>query len=135
MAYAARIRLDDKVSSLFQPDVLAEDEFSKTLQRKQHFSPEEQLMLAVLEDAVFCFQKYLFAHDRKGGGQFQEAEEWILERSNEWFFSFNNICEVLGINPDYLRAGLLAWKKEQLVRDRRVKRKKTAPRNHMVPYR
>jgi hypothetical protein len=135
MAYAVRIRLDDKVSSIFQPDILAEDEYAKTLQRKQHFTPEEQLMLAVLEDAVFCFQKYLSAQDRKGRALFQEAEEWILDENDEWFFSFNNICEVLRVDPNYLRQGLLTWKKQQSASHHSLKTKKVAPRNHMVPYR
>lgn len=135
MAYAARIRLDDKVSSLFQPDVLAEDEYSRTIERRQRFKPEEQLMLAVLEDAVFCFQKYLFAHDRKGRALFQQAEEWILDKDSDWFFSFNSISESLGIGAAYLRQGLLRWKEQQLATKRRIKKKRTAPRNHMVPYR
>jgi hypothetical protein len=36
---------------------------------------------------------------------FQEAEELILEKDSDWFFSFENICETLGF---YHR--LLAWK-------------------------
>lgn len=135
MAYAVRIRLDDRVSSLFQPDILAEDEYSKTLQRKQQFKPEEQLMLAVLEDAVFCFQKYLSARDRKGCALFQDAEVWMLEENSEWFFSFNNICGALGIDPDYLRKGLLQWKKQQLDQRRGGKRTKAMLRSHAVPYR
>jgi len=27
-----------------------------------------------------------------------------------WFFSFENICETLGINPEYLRRGLEHWR-------------------------
>jgi hypothetical protein len=135
MAYAVRIRLDDKVSSLFQPDVLAEDEYSKTLERRQHFKPEEQLMVAVLEDAVFCFQKYIFARNRKGRVLFEEAEGWIVEKDSNWFFSFNNICELLEIDPNYLRRGLLLWKEQQLATRPRAKKKRTVPRHHMVPYR
>jgi len=135
MVCAARIRLDDKVSSLFQPDILAENEYSKTLRRTQHFKPEEQLMLAILEDAVFCFQKYLFADDHKGRALFEDTERWIVEEDGGWFFSFTNICEVLGIDPAYLRSGLLGWKEQQVESHRREKKKKAAPRNHMVPYR
>jgi hypothetical protein len=42
--------------------------------------------------------------------RFAEAEAWILETDSEWIFSFINCCEVLGIDPDYLRRGLLPWK-------------------------
>ncbi|HWO41423.1 MAG TPA: hypothetical protein VNO43_06425 [Candidatus Eisenbacteria bacterium] len=138
MAYARRIRLDDVQDSLFQPDVLAERNYAKTLERSQHFKPEEQLMLAVLEDAIFCYQKYLFAQDRKGRALFEETEAWLLEEGSDWFFSFNNICEVLGFDPQYLRQGLLRWKEEQLARTAKIshgKKKKAAGRTHTVPYR
>jgi hypothetical protein len=36
-----------------------------TFQRKSYLEPEKKLMLAVLEDAIACFQKYAFARDRK----------------------------------------------------------------------
>lgn len=88
-------------------------------------------MLAVLEDAIFCFQKYLFARDISGNKLFREAQDWILEEDQEGPFSFENICEVLGIGPNYLRQGLLRWKQKQLARRRRAKARKTASVNHL----
>jgi hypothetical protein len=41
---------------------------------------------------------------------FKEAEEWIMEKNSDWFFSFENICETLELYPDYIRQGLLRWK-------------------------
>ena len=82
---------------------------------------EEALMLAVLADAVDCFQKYLFAvgpHEQKN---FRDAEAWILERNAEWIFSFDNICEALELDPDYLRTGLLQWKQKQIERFNRTR--------------
>jgi hypothetical protein len=35
----------------------------ETLQRKSYWEPEEKLMLAVLDDAIACFQKYAFARN------------------------------------------------------------------------
>jgi hypothetical protein len=29
-------------------------------------------------------------------------------------FSFDTVCETLGINPEYVRQGLLRWKKKRL---------------------
>jgi hypothetical protein len=71
-------------------------------------------MLAVLEDAIACFQKYVFAKDGKGKMLFQEAEEWFQEKGGDWLFSFSNVCETLGFNPDYLRQGLAQWKANRL---------------------
>jgi len=35
----------------------------------------------------------------------QEAGEWFNERKSEWIFYFENICEALGINPQYFWEG------------------------------
>ena len=71
---------------------------------------EERLMLAVLENAVEYFQKYVLARNPRGKQLFQEAEEWFLEKDNDGLCSFENICQTLQLHPDYIRQGLLRWK-------------------------
>ena len=46
--------------------------------------------------------------------KFREAEDWFLDERNDEIFSFVSICEQLGINPKYLRQGLLRWKQKKL---------------------
>jgi hypothetical protein len=38
---------------------------------------------------------------------YAEAHQWVMDRSKEYVFSFDNVCEALGIQPDYLRYGLV----------------------------
>ena len=45
---------------------------------------------------------------------FQEAEEWFLDKDGEVLFSFESICETLGLHPDQIRKGLLMWKEAKL---------------------
>jgi hypothetical protein len=71
---------------------------------------EERLMLAVLENATEDFQKYVLANDKRGKELFEEAEAWILETNSPSFFSFENICEHLQLDPDYVRRGFMRWK-------------------------
>jgi hypothetical protein len=71
---------------------------------------EEKLMVAVLEDAIKCFQKYTLGHDHWEKRLFQEVEDWILKKNGEWLYSFENICETLQLNADYIRKGLRVWK-------------------------
>ena len=71
---------------------------------------EERLMLAVLQDAVECFQENVLAQSPWEEKLFQEAENWILKKNTDWLFSFENICETLQLNPSYIRRGLLVWK-------------------------
>ena len=100
----------------------------ETFQRKSYWEPEEKLMLAVLDDAIACFQKYAFARDRKGKVLFQEAEEWVQATNSDWPFSFANICEMLGFGPDYLRQGLAEWKAAKLESRAKAKIYQLAPR-------
>jgi hypothetical protein len=114
MSYDTGLSMEERVTSLFQPDTLLPDQYLDTFRRKLHLEPEKKLMLAILEDAIACFQKYVFAHDAKGKALFNEAEEWIEELSGDGVFAFNSVCESLGLNPDYLRRGMAAWKKNVL---------------------
>jgi len=120
MSYDSGLSMEERVTSLFQPDTLLPEQYLDTFRRKQHLEPEKKLMLAILEDGIACFQKYLFARDGKGKTFFREAETWVLEKS-DGVFSFNSVCEILAFDPDYLRRGLAEWKQTAL--DEHVKAK------------
>src|SRR5262245_38296511 len=79
-------------------------------------SGEEKLMLAVLRDAVGCFQENALSEYPWQQKLFQQVQDWILDKNQKWFFSFENICETLELDPDYIRRGLHAWKKAQHTR-------------------
>jgi hypothetical protein len=100
-----------------------------TFRRQLHLEPEKKLMLAVLEDAIACFQKYAFTRDRKGKMLFQEAEFWVQNTNSDWPFSFANVCETLVLDPDYLRQGLAKWKAAKLESRAKAKIYQLAPRN------
>jgi len=124
--------LDKRVASLFQPDTVSPAQYLETVCRKIHRDAEQELMLAVLEDAITCFQVHFAARDKIKTRLFREAEDWILqqEKSN-WLFSFDNVCETLGLNPGYIREGLLHWRDHRLrERDRiRIDKSRFASRN------
>ena len=105
---------EEALAALFQPDTVAPAEYLKIYERKAGLEPETKLMLAVLEDAIGCFQNFVYATDNRQKKWFLEAEEWLNERGKEWIFSFENISEVLGIDPQYLRQGLISWKGKRL---------------------
>jgi hypothetical protein len=136
MSYDTGLSMEERVTSLFQPDTLMPEQYLETFRRKLHLEPEKKLLLAVLEDAIACFQKYLFAKDGKGKVLFLEAEEWISDRDTDWLFSFANVCEMLGFEPTYLRDGLIHWKAEKLENHSKAKvyqlAVRTARRKHPV---
>src|SRR2546426_3460731 len=89
-------------------------ELIKAVYKKTIREGEERLMRAVLENAVEYFQKYVLARNPRGKQLFQEAEEWFLDKDGEALYSFENICETLGLHPDPIRKGLLVWKRAKL---------------------
>jgi hypothetical protein len=129
MSYETGLSMEERVTSLFQPDTLLPEQYLDTFRRKLHLEPEKKLMLAVLEDAIACFQKYVFAREGKGRILFQEAEDWVQDTNSDWLFSFANVCETLGFNPDYLRQGLAVWKAERLESRARARVYQLAPRS------
>lgn len=111
MTYRASLTLEEKVGSLFQPDPVLPAQYLETCQGRTP-SPEKRLMLAVLEDAIMCFQRCALAENSKGKRLFCEAEDWILEKNCKWFFSFENICAAFGLDPNYIRRGLTQGKEK-----------------------
>jgi hypothetical protein len=71
-------------------------QYLDTFRRSEHLEPEKSLLAALLEDAVQEYRKYSRAHDANGKKRFREAEEWIMRGDNNWIFSFDNVCDLLG---------------------------------------
>ena len=105
--------VSDTFAHLLQPDTLLPSQYFAALRRKGAHEPERRLVIAVLQDAVDCFQKHLQARDRKARQLFLDAEEWICSDDRSWPFSFENVCDLLQINSEYLRRGLMAWRDRQ----------------------
>ncbi|MGE0820620.1 MAG: hypothetical protein AB7G75_11940 [Candidatus Binatia bacterium] len=109
-------RVADGGASVFQPDFLLPLQFFTGIRGKACAEGERRLMLAILVDAVECFQKYLIAKDNRGRQLWTDAEAWFLSDERDWIFSFVNVSEALGLDPEFLRQGLLNWKTQQLER-------------------
>ena len=113
---------DDRVASLFQPDVLLGEQYLENFRRKIALEPEKALMLAVLDDGVRSFQDNIFSENRKKRMLFEEAEAWLFSDDPSWIFSFASICAAMGLDPDYLRRGLRQWQ-ERVESARRKKQR------------
>jgi hypothetical protein len=101
------------MNPLFQPDSLAPAQFEETMHRAVPLEPEKRLMLAVLEDAVICFQENLFTRDKKKRQLFLETEQWIFEERSNRLFAFDNLCQAVDLNPRYIRRGLRRWQESR----------------------
>ncbi len=103
---------EDRLTGFLAPDAILPAQFFQSLRSKGRFDGERRLMIAILEDAVNCFMKQLNAVDPKARQLYLDAEEWISAADPTWFFSFENVCNTLDLNPEYLREGLLKWRDE-----------------------
>jgi hypothetical protein len=102
------------LAELVAPDVVLPEEFHGGARRDSQASGERALMLAVLEDGIRCFQDHLRDARSNPRDLSRQAEAWIRAVDYDWPFSFNNVCETLGIDPSALRAALLVWKSKRI---------------------
>jgi hypothetical protein len=71
-----------------------------------HYCGERALLEAVLREAILCVNgqgKPLRDRDKLA----REARRWIMSRARNWLFAFESVCDVLDIDPGYLRRKLL----------------------------
>ena len=106
--------LDERLPGLFEPDTLLPIQYFEAMRKKHLLEGEKRLILSVLEDAIECFMKCIDASTSKGQRLFRDADEWIAHEDKRWVFSFDNVCDMLDINPEYMRMGLRKWKEKRL---------------------
>ena len=71
--------------------------------------PEKRLMLAVLEDAIATLRRQVLARGPRGRRLFAETKAWCVSESTDTPFTFVNVCDALGLDVEYVRAGLRRW--------------------------
>ena len=113
-----RHQAEERLSDLFEPDILLPIQYFAALKRKRFSCGEHRLLVAIMQDAIECFQKHLHARDSKRRQLYIEAEAWVTVEEDDGTFSFDNVCDLLGMNPDYLRQGLLSWRDRERARYR-----------------
>lgn len=74
---------------------------------------EQRLMLALLADALNVYQQGVLSRNTRKRLLFVDAERWITAGAKSHHaFSFDTVCDALGINPGMLRRRMLLWKHE-----------------------
>jgi hypothetical protein len=99
----------ERHGGLLELDVVLPAQYFRVLRDRALYGGERRLIIAVLEDAINCFQKHLFARDNRGRRLFCEAENWLMSADRELPFAFENICEFLSLDAEYIRKGLCRW--------------------------
>lgn len=89
--------------ALFEPLVILP---AQHFDPPQKLAPEYRLMMAVLDDAVWCIEKYRFTTDARGRRLFEAAKQWLLATDLHWPFSFECICAALDLDANAVRRHL-----------------------------
>jgi len=112
----AALRIEERTAVGVEPKTVLPAQFFAGSSPDASLQPEKRLMLAVLEEAVGTFQKNALSPHRRARRLFTDVEEWLGSEDRDWPFSFVNICQALGLEPHYLRAGLRRWREREQAR-------------------
>jgi len=82
--------------------------------RRGKTQPMRRLMAAVLRDAIGCFQRHLHDSTHRGQRLFRDAERWIMAENDVTPLRFSDVCDLLGLEADYLRSRLLEWQEREI---------------------
>jgi hypothetical protein len=101
---AASVRLADQwmESPAPEPDIIVPSHLlSRTIA-----TPEKRLLLAILEEAIATYHRYVVATGRRGRTIFDDVAAWFASEDHRRLYSFVTICDALGFDAKYLRSGL-----------------------------
>ncbi|MFZ0888574.1 MAG: hypothetical protein WA005_08995, partial [Candidatus Binataceae bacterium] len=96
---------NDASDSSSTPDIILPSQYFE-LTGSRRPSSEQRLMLAVLVDAINLLQSARGAGTARRSTVYGEARQWVFAPSNDHAFSFDNVCDGLGIDPVMLRERL-----------------------------
>ena len=118
MAYAAIKQSADAHDASIElvPEIMLPAQFDDLRRSGVVTRGEHRLMLAVLEDAVHLYQIGCARGDTRARRVLDETERWFASEETTSPFSFVTICQVFGLDADYLRAGLRRWRAREVDR-------------------
>ena len=79
----------------------------ETVKRNGHGRPEQDLMLALLKDALLNYRKQLLNPKKR----LSEDRRWFFASDRDGLFCFESVCAVLGLNAQRIRNQLRAWER------------------------
>jgi hypothetical protein len=71
-------------------------------------TPEKGLAIGVLKQAAYDLRRYRAATKAADREVYLDAHSWITAYDSSWPYSFMNVCKLLDLCPEMVRADLLA---------------------------
>jgi hypothetical protein len=89
-------------------DSSTQGDYWDVLQCKACGYPEQDLLLAVLKDALLSYRRNL----GRLGKIFEAERAWFFDNDSDRLFSFESVCASLGLSAQRIRSHLLAWERD-----------------------
>ena len=99
---------NDSYGGLFEPDVVLPSQYFSGDDEGLR-GGERKLMAALLSDGIEAYVAQCTATSSSLTSGKIDAREWVETCDENYVFSFDNVCECLGIDPEYLRLGLARY--------------------------
>ena len=71
-------------------------------------TPEKGLAIGVLKQAAYDLRRYRTATKAADRELYLDAHSWVTAYDSSWPYSFMNVCKLLDLSPEMVRADLLA---------------------------
>jgi hypothetical protein len=71
-------------------------------------TPEKGLAVGVLKQAAYDLRRYRTATKAADRELYLDAHSWVTAYDSSWPYSFMNVCKLLELSPEMVRADLLA---------------------------
>lgn len=75
-------------------------------------SDVSELMLAVLEDAMRTYKDGLDSPVPSKRVEAFKVEAWASSDDTDWPFAFVNVCNTVGVSPEYVRTAMRKWRRQ-----------------------
>lgn len=101
-------REPSRLEKIADAGILMPAQYADLVRRNHTLEGELKLLMAVLEDAIRCYLRNVDAKDGERRREFVEVRNWFESTvaGPAGIFSFENLCEALGIEPHRLLARL-----------------------------
>ena len=91
------------LTTLLQTEAILPSQFWDSAPVDQRGGPERRLLLAILEDALVTLLQHRTREDLASRRLITETERWIASDRRTSIFDFAGLCDVLSLDPDYIR--------------------------------
>jgi hypothetical protein len=106
-----------------EPQGILPGQFYGARRGTSEIEPLHRLMIAMLVDAVRCFETRFDARQPARCQEFAEVRSWIFSDADDGVFSFRAVCDALEVDPGAIRKGLtrlqekgFVWSKHRTIR-------------------